>query len=251
MSAPQAAHHSAPGPPYPPPGPGQPSRPWSAGRVVALVIGSMLALFSLGIVTVGLIALVIDQTQRDPDGFIETGSIEFESNAYAITASGLQVDTNVPGWLQIRNVFGDIRLTVESTDGRPVFVGVAHEEEAAAYLSDLGYDEVRRISGRTVTYVPHLGGEPVATPDGQDFWASWTSGPGEQTLTVELETGRWVAVAMNADASAEVQVVASAAAELPVLPTAAIVLLVVGGVGLIISVVVIYLAVRERPRTGI
>jgi hypothetical protein len=247
----------APGPPYPPPGSVQPSRPWSAGRIVALVIGSLIALLSLGLITVGLVALVFDQTQRDPDGFIATESISLESDGYAIAGSVLQIDTNVPGWLQARSVFGDIRLIVESTDGQPIFVGVAHEEDAAAYLADLDYDEVSRISGGsrftpfgepvTVTYLPHPGGAPQTTPADQDFWASWTSGAGEQTLTVELETGRWVAVAMNADASAEVQVVASVAAEVPALPTVAIVLLVVGGVGLLIAAFVIYLAVRERP----
>jgi hypothetical protein len=240
----------APGPPYypPPAEAGQPARPWSAGRVVALLIGLVVALLSLGLVTVGLVALVIDQTQRDADGFIETQSVVLESNGYAVAVSGLQVDTDVPGWLQVRNVFGDIRLTVESTDGQPVFIGVAHAEDAADYLADLGYDEVTRISGGTVTYVPHVGGAPGTPPGDQDVWTSWTAGPGEQTLTVELETGRWVAVAMNADASAEFQAVASAAADLPIMPTAAIVLLVVGGVGLVISVVIIYLAVREPQR---
>lgn len=230
----------------PPPGPG---RPWSAGRVLALVIGLLLALFSMGALVTGLVGIVIDQTQRDPDGFIETASVEFESNGYAIVATGLEVDTAVPGWLQLRSVFGDIRLTAEGTDGEPIFVGVAHEEDVAGYLAGMGYDQVIEIRHGNVTYVPHTGEAPESRPADQDIWAAWTEGSGEQSLTVDLETGRWVAVAMNADASADVQVAASAAADLPALPWVAVVLIAAGGTGLLLGAIVIYLAARERRPT--
>lgn len=219
--------------------------PWSAGRVTALVIGSIVALVSLGMLASGLAALFIDQTQRDSAGFVSTGSVELESNGYAIVAAGLRVDTQVPGWLQVSDVLGDIRLQAESVDGSPLFVGVAREQDVAAYVDAIGHDEVNRVSGDEVTYRPHPGQAPPSAPTDQDIWTEWTAGPGLQTLTVEPESGRWVAVGMNADGSAEVHVTASVAAELPVLPRAAVTLLIAGAAGLLISAVPIFLAVRR------
>jgi hypothetical protein len=223
-----------------------PGRPWTAGRVIAFVLGALVVLLSLGALVTGVAALVIDQSQRTSDGFVEAGPVELESNGYAVAAVGLHVDTTVPGWLQLRSVFGDIRVTAESTDGEAIFVGVAPEEAAAAYLGATAYDEVSRISGGSVTYIPHTGAAPASPPAAQDFWAAWTEGSGEQTLTVDLDTGDWVVVVMNADANAPVAVTASAAAELPVLPWMGIVLLVIGGVGVVIASLVIYLAAREQ-----
>ncbi|HEU4543729.1 MAG TPA: hypothetical protein VFR23_21525 [Jiangellaceae bacterium] len=226
--------------------PAQPGRPWTGGRVTALVLGSILALVSFGLLVTGLVGLIFDQTQRDADGFLEFGPVEFESNGYAVTAGGLTVDTSVPGWLQVENVIGDVRLRAESTDGSPVFLGVAEEDAVEPYLADLAYDEVLDISGfgYTVTYAPHTGGAPATAPTDEDIWTAWTAGPGEQTLFVEMETGDWVAVAMNADGTAGVDVTGTVAAEFPALTPTAIILLVVGGIGLVVSAIPIFLAVR-------
>ena len=55
-------------------------------------------------------ALTFDQTQRDSASYISSGSVGFETRSYAIVATGLQVDTDVPDWLQVRSMIGDIRL---------------------------------------------------------------------------------------------------------------------------------------------
>jgi hypothetical protein len=215
--------------------------------VTALVAGSILALVSLGLFVGGLVALIFDQTQRDADGFVEFGPVELESDEYAITAGGLTVDTAMPGWLQVQDVIGDVRLEIESADGDAVFLGVATEDTATAYLSDFAYDEVRDVSGvnYTVSYTPHAGNAPTSAPAEQDVWTAWTAGPGEQTLTVELETGHWVAVAMNADGTAGVDLTGTIAAEFPALTPAAIILLIAGGIRLVASAVPIYLAARR------
>ena len=227
--------------------PGPPTRPWTGGRITALVLGLILALVSLGLLVTGLVGLIFDQTQRDSDGFLESGLVDLESNGYAVVAGGLTVDTSVPGWLQAENVIGDIRLSVESVDGSPVFLGVAEKDAAQPYLADLAYDEVGEISGfsNTVTYTPHIGDAPAAVPTEADVWTAWTAGPGEQTLTVELETGDWVAVAMNADGTAGVDVTGTAAAEFPALTPVAITLLVAGVIGLAASAIPVFLALRS------
>jgi hypothetical protein len=62
---------------------------------------------------------------------------------------------------------------------------------------------------------------------------------------VELEAGDWVAVAMNADGTADVDVTGTAAAEFPVLTPVAIALLVAGVIGLAASAIPIFLALRS------
>jgi hypothetical protein len=241
---------SAPPPVVQPPAPApssQPGRPWTGGRVTALVLGSILALVSLGSLLTGLVGLIFDQTQRDADGFLVSGPVEFASDGYAVVAGGLTVDTSVPGWLQVQDVLGDIRLQVESADGEPIFLGVATEGAVAPYLADLAYDEVREISGvvPAVDYTPHPGDAPAATPNEQDIWTAWTAGPGEQTLTVELETGDWVAVAMNTDATADVAFTGTIAAEIPALTPVALTLLIAGVIGMGASAIPLFLALRR------
>lgn len=223
----------------------RPTRPWTAGRVVALVVGALLALFSLGLLAGGLAVLAFDLAGRDSEGYIATNAVEFESNSYAIVGSGLEIDTDVPGWLQVRELVGDIQLRVESTGGESVFIGIAREPDARDYLADIGYDEVSEISGVEVTYIPHTGGPPESPPGEQDFWTASTEGQGAQTLMFEPEDGRWVVVAMNSDGSDEVSVTAAVAVEASGLPWLAVALLIAGGLGLLAAALIIYLAVRS------
>lgn len=231
-------------PPQPAAAPGERGRPWSAGRVIALVIGSLLALLALGLLAAGIVGLVIDQTQRDDAGYIVTDDIELESGNHAIVGTGLRI-AGGPDWAQARRVTGNIQLRVEAVDGGPVFVGVAREQAARDYLADLGYDEVTRIGGGEVTYRAQPGGEPETPPGDQDFWSESTEGPGLQTLTFQPETGRWVIIAMNADGSAGVDVFGSLAAELPILPGFSIGFIIAGAVLLLLAALLILLAARR------
>jgi len=212
---------------------------------MTLMLGSLLALFSLGLLAGGVTALAIDQTQRDSAGYLTTHTVEFESNGYAIVGSGLEIDTGIPGWLQVRDLIGDIQLRVEGASGESIFVGVAEEDAAASYLAELGYDEVSEIRGVDVTYIPHAGDAPVTAPGDQDIWTVSTEGQGSQTLTFEPQPGRWVVVAMNAAGTTGVSITASVAAEVPDMSWIAVVLLVAGSAGLLLSALPIYLAARS------
>ena len=46
---------------------------WGAGRIIALVLGSVLALIAAACLVAGGLAIVLDQTQRDPSGYPMTG----------------------------------------------------------------------------------------------------------------------------------------------------------------------------------
>ncbi|WP_157987853.1 hypothetical protein [Jiangella endophytica] len=232
-------------PPSPPP-----ARPKGAARVVALVLGSLIGLGSLGLVAAGVAGLVVDQTQRDADGYLSSAAVHVASQEFAVVATGLDVDTDAPGWLQEEDIVGQVRLRYDAGAG-DVFVGVAPASDAGAYLDGLGYDEITRIEGDDAGYAAHAGGAPASDPAAQDFWTASASGTGQQTLTFQPHDGQWVVVAMNADGTAGVDLTARAAAELPVLPWVALIAIGAGGLGLLVAALLVYLALRrDRTRVG-
>lgn len=101
-----------------------------------------------------------------------------------------------------------------------------------------------------MNYAAHNGGAPATDPAAQDFWVASAGGTGDQTLTFDPRDGSWVVVAMNADATAGVDLTARVAAELPVLPWVALIVIGAGAVGLLVAALLIYLAVRRDRTTG-
>src|SRR5262249_25350189 len=69
------------GPAAAPPRPQTAARPrgWTGGRIIALVIGVLLALVSLALLGGGGTALWADTTQRDTAGYLTTSGYEFST----------------------------------------------------------------------------------------------------------------------------------------------------------------------------
>ena len=89
---------AAPGEPAPaapdgvaPPAAASPAR-GGAGRVVLIVVGVIAALISLGLLAGGTALVVVDQTQRDDDGFLMSPSEDFSTASYAIVSDSADVD---------------------------------------------------------------------------------------------------------------------------------------------------------------
>src|SRR5205814_4276264 len=84
-----------------------------------------------------------------------------------------------------------------------VFVGVAPERTVDAYLARVAHDEVTNVDYEpfSADYARHAGGAPTTRPAAARIWTASTTGPGEQTLTWEPDSGKWAAVVMNADGS--------------------------------------------------
>ena len=70
----------APGPP-----PARQAKGWTAGRVVAAVIGSVLALASLGLLGGGGTLLWADHALRH-DGYVTTGTATYSTTGYALAS---------------------------------------------------------------------------------------------------------------------------------------------------------------------
>ena len=92
---------------------GTADRKWSGGRIAVVVIGSILALVSLGVLAGGAVAVVADQTQRDSDGFLVTPSEQFDTGTYALVSETIAVTADIPQWV-IDQLIGTVRIKSKS-----------------------------------------------------------------------------------------------------------------------------------------
>ena len=203
-----------------------PARHWSAGRIIAIVIGCILAVISLGLFAAGTAGVVIDQTQRDADGFLMSPRERFATSTYALVSETTDVDVDTPDWV-VDELIGSVRI--QGKGEKPLFLGMASEEDVAGYLDPVARAVVTDI-GRNPDYDTKPGGAPSTRPSRQTFWVASAQGTGEVTLDWDVEKGSWVIVAMNEDGSRAVTADLRIGAELDAMLWISIVLL---GVGLL------------------
>ena len=222
---------SAEAPPTPPPPPERPSR-WSAGRIVLVVVGSLVALLGAALLAAGGVLLWADRTERDDDGFLTTPTERFERDSYAIVSENidfLEAETG-SDWVISEGILGDVRLRGASVDDGEVFVGIGPTSEVESYLAGVEHDEVTDLDFDPFSpeYRRITGGEPDGPPTEQTFWAASASGTGTQTAVWDPESGDWTLVVMNADGSRGVAAELSVGAEADFLLWLAIGLLIAG-----------------------
>jgi hypothetical protein len=174
-----------------------PERGWTGGRIAAVVVGSVLALVSLGLLAGGCATVVVDQTQRDADGYLMTHGEQLDTGSYALVSETLNVSVDIPQWV-IDELIGRVRVRSESD--RTVFVGIAPKAEASAYLDGVRHAVVTDIKPDP-EYSTKPGGAPSSPPGAQRFWVASSQGAGEQVVDWKVEDGKWVAVVMNVDGS--------------------------------------------------
>jgi hypothetical protein len=111
---------------------------WTAWRVLAVVVGSVLALVSLGLLGGGATLVWADQALRQ-DGYVTTGTAAHTTTGHALASERVTLGW---GWL-LTGLVGDVRLRVTSASpGRPVFVAIGPADRVAAYLSGTAYTTV-------------------------------------------------------------------------------------------------------------
>jgi Domain of unknown function (DUF4389) len=174
------------------------------GRIVLAVVGALLILISLGFGAVGGVVTWAYTTQRDAQGFFTSDTEHFETLTYAITSENLDLGVH-PGGGDRFNL-GDlatVRLRVAAQNGAPVFVGIGRQRDVDRYLAGVAHSEIDDIDVHPfrVTYRVQRGEAPATRPGAQRFWEVSAQGAGDQRLTWDLESGNWVVVVMNADAS--------------------------------------------------
>ena len=229
---------------------------WTAGRVVMLVLGSLLALIALAAIATGGYGLWLHTTQRS-DGYVMTSSERFATGEYALATRTLHLSSDVPSFLYGRDWLGDVRIRGESDNpARPLFIGIGRKADVDRYLAGVAHTEVTDVDSNVFgssyrpTYVARPGGAPPGPPARERFWVAQASGPGTQALTWSVKAGRWSVVVMRPDASRGVSADLAAGAKFPALLWVSITLL---GVGLLLlagGAALIWFGGRERPAPG-
>ena len=230
------------GPCGPDDGPGSPPARrgggWTAGRVIAVVVGSVLALVSLGLLGGGGSLMWADQALRQ-DGYLTTGTAVYSTSGYALASDRVGL-----GWgLLLTGLVGDVRLRVTAVGaGRPVFVAIGPADQVSAYLSGAAYTTVAGTG--TGGLVAHHGTARPAPPRTAGIWVAQVTGAGTQALRWTADRGNWMAVVMNPDGSPGLAVRADAGVSAPWLFRLAVELIIGGMLTGALSAALIAVPVR-------
>jgi hypothetical protein len=204
-----------------------------AGRIVALVIGVLIALPGLALAAAGGTGFWLN-AQRDAAGFISTPTQTISSSTAAVTIENvhLEIDRTDAYYLSSRDL-GQLRIRVTG-DGSPVFVGIAPQRAVDAWLAGRAHDEITKINSGEVEYQRRTGAVTVSPPGQQTFWTASASGPGRQELRWQATSGTWSIVTARTDGTAGVVARAAVAAKIPSLTGIATGLL-LGGLALLLT----------------
>jgi hypothetical protein len=218
---------------------------WTAGRVVAMVLGSIAALLGVALVLGGVALILAQATGRDSDGYYTTGTERLATGTHALTAE----DIDLGSWgadAVPKDVLGHVRIRAERPGGRPVFVGIGPHGEVDAYLRGVAHAEVTDLN--PPRYRISAGGAPRRPPSAERFWVASTEGSGRQAVTWKVEGGNWTIVAMTADGARPVVIDADVGAKVGWVLGVGIGLLVLGLLIVAGSVVLIMWMARRASR---
>ena len=215
----------------------KPARPSRAGGIVLIVIGSIVALITIGLLAGGGFLLWADRTQRDANGYLTSPTTGLSTSSYAIASTDVTVATGAPGWYVPAGGLGSVRIVATANSTTPLFIGIASSADVQRYLDGVQYAQLQGFTGMRgfmgmrvgPEYLMHGGGAPPALPAGQSFWRAQVSGSGTQSLTWTVSGGHWGVVLMNADGTLSVTANVSVGATAPFLFPLALGLL-IGGV---------------------
>jgi hypothetical protein len=213
--------------------------PSSGGHIVAVVIGSLVALIATALLAAGGISLVYDQTQRDSQGFLMSDAKAFSTGTYALVSEQVSPNGDGPDWIST-GLLDEVKLRSDSA--RPVFIGIGPAGAVERYLANVPREQVNDIGDSGQTRLP--GRASPAPPAAQRFWVARASGAGEQALRWKVRDGSWRAVVMAADGSRGVDADLSIGATVPDLGWISGGLLGVGALLLLAGGTLIYVGAR-------
>jgi len=223
----------------------------SGGRIVLLVVGTLLALFGLGMALGGGGLLLLHQTQRDADGYFTTSTERLAAPGYAISSRevDLGADPEDARWAGDLGDLARIRVGARSAiPGRALFVGIGPRDAVEAYLDGVAHSELEDADFDPFRpdYALLPGTRTPAPPSTQGFWVARAQGPGRQTVEWDVRGGRWALVVMNAQPARGVAADVRLGVRVDVLFPVAVGLLVAGLVLLASGVTMVVFGARGR-----
>jgi Domain of unknown function (DUF4389) len=222
---------------------------WTAGRIVAAVLGSMLLFGALGAGAGGTAAFLADTAGRDAAGFLTSATARTTTAGYALVTDPFDLRVDPGTTTDLHAVLGDVR--VRASGPVPVFVGIGPADAVARYVGDVDRDRMTGMGpGGQPARTRVTGGAPAGPPATRTFWSASATGTGPQELRWPAQAGSWTAVVMNADGSRPVAVDLSMGVTAPGLPVLWGVLFTLAALGLLVGIVLVLVAVSagsSRP----
>jgi hypothetical protein len=223
------------------------SESWGAGRVLAVVVAGLAVLAGLAALAGGGVALVLDQTQRDANGYLMSDSSAYSTDTYALVSDSYR--TGAAGdALVARDMLGTVRIRTDSA--KPLFVGIGPAGAVESYLAGVRREVATRFDAHGSDFTLHNGGAPAVPPASKHFWVARSLGSGTQTLAWSPENGDYRIVVMNADGSADVHTNLAIGARFPHLLWIGIGVVGAGAVLLLLGAGGMYAAVRRSSTKG-
>ncbi len=219
------------------------SSSWGAGRVLAVIVASLAVLAGIAAVAGGGTALVFDQTQRDANGYLMTGSSAYSTNTYALVSDSYRTGTSGDLFVA-RDMLGTVRIRTHSE--QPLFVGIGSATAVDAYLSGVRREVATRFEAGQSDFRLHEGGAPAVPPGAKHIWAAQSLGDGTRTLSWSPRNGDWRIVVMNENGSAGIHADLAIGARFPHLLAIGLGVLGGGALLLLLGGVGVYAAVRVR-----
>lgn len=175
-----------------------------AGKIIMIVAGGLLILFSLGL-ALGAAGVSAANSHQQDNGFFTLPRETYLVDSHALTLPPAEVGAGVRG----EDSIGTVMIRGQSADrSGELFIGIGPRRDVERYLQDVSFSELRDVqfSPFDVSYRQYQGASEPQPPAAQDFWAAQASGTGEQELKWNLQAGDWTVVVMNADGAAPVAV---------------------------------------------
>jgi hypothetical protein len=221
----------------------------NAPRIVAIVLGALLALGGLAAAAAGgLIFGVIGS-----DGTVDSDTHSISTSRAALVSSVADL-TNVS---DIADVVGDprLRLTAKATGTTPgLFIGIGPAQQVDRYLASVPVDEVTDfdIDPFKLERKPRAGSRRPEPPASQAFWVAKGTGQDTATLSWKVRDGDYRLVLMNADGSRGVDADGDVGVTVPHVSRVAWLLVGGGALLLLGGVATVVIAARSRgPQAGL
>ena len=219
----------------------------STGSVVMAVIGGLVVVLGLGGLGLGATAVAVNAAQRDGAGFLMSPTRTVGSPGYAVVSESLSWGTtsdDVP-----RALLGRVRVDATSSDGGPVFIGIARTSDVDGYLGQVSRSELTGLVDGKPAYRQRSGSAaPAAAPGRMRFWAASDQGLGTRSLRWRPSSGDWTIVLMRPTGAQGPVASVAAGATLPWVAPLGWTLAVGGLLVLVAGVVLLLAGVSGRPR---
>ena len=220
---------------------------WTAGRIVALCLGSLLGLVSIGMLAGGGAIAWLDHTQRDASGYLTSPTRTFTTSTYAITTDRIDLGNTTD--LAPSSILGTVRIRATATDPtRSSFIGIGRHDAVDRYLSGVGHVTIASLTGGVTSYHRYPGAAPAVPPTAMSAWVRSAYGPGTQSVTWKPSGGDWTVVAMRPDGGRALSITADVGATVPALGWIDAAILMAGGMLLIAAILLVTLPIVFASR---